>query len=243
MFWNYQKNRESRYTVFLTWQKGFTLLELMLAVTILALVTTVTYMVFSTTTTAWKKGMALSDVLHHGDFVIEQLVMGLRSAYCPEVRGGSVQYGFWTKDNGEGEYATDSICWVKVGSALVGGDCPFVGSPHRVQFSIEQDENGKKGVAIRAWRLQGQTAGKDDELFEADKIKPTFLPSKIIGFNCRTAWQKVNDQIDWEDEWKETNRIPTVVELTFYLEPLQEGETPVELKRAVGIPVAPLSWQ
>ena len=222
--------------------RGFTLLELMLAVSILAAVTTVTYLVFATVITAWKKGMSLSDDLHHGDFVIEQLVMGLRSAYCPEVRGGSVQYGLLTKDEGSGESASDSICWVKVGTALVGSDCPFSGSPHRVKFSVEQDENGNKGVAIRAWRLQGQVVGKDED-FDPDKIPPVFLPSKIIGFNCRTAWQKVNDQIDWQDEWEETNRIPTVVELTFYLEPLHEGESPVELKRAVGIPVAPLSWQ
>lgn len=222
--------------------RGFTLLELMLSVAILAAVTTVTYLVFSTVITAWKKGMTLSEDLHHGDFVIEQLVMGLRSAYCPEVRGGSVQYGLWTKDEGSGESASDSICWVKVGSALVGSDCPFSGSPHRIKFSVEQDENGKRGVAIRAWRLQGQVVGKDEN-FDPDKIPPVFLPSKIIGFNCRTAWQKVNDQIDWKDEWEETNRIPTLVELTFYLEPLKEGESPVELKRAVGIPVAPLSWQ
>lgn len=222
--------------------RGFTLLELMLAVAILGAVTTVTYMVFSTVIIAWKKGMTLSDDLHHGDFVIEQLAMGLRSAYCPEVKGGSVQYGFWTKDQGSGESASDSLCWVKVGSALVGSDCPFSGSPHRIKFSVEQDENGNKGVAIRAWRLQGQVAGKYED-FDPDQIPPVFLPSRIIGFNCRTAWKKENNEIDWEDEWEETNRIPTVVELTFYLDPLHEGESPVELKRAVGIPVAPLSWQ
>jgi len=214
---------------------------MLLAITILAALTTVTYLAFSTITKSWQKGMALSDNLHHGDFVIEQLVMGLRSAYCPEVRGGSAQYGLWTEDNGQGESASDSICWVKVGSALVGRDCPFSGSPHRVKLSVEQNDDGETGIAIRAWRLQGQVSGEED--FDPDTIVPVFLPSKIVGFNCRTAWQKVGDEIDWEDEWKETNRIPTVVELTFYLQPLQEGESPVEIKRAVGIPVAPLSWQ
>jgi len=225
---------------------GITLLEMLLAVTILAALTTVTYLAFSTITKSWKKGLALSDGLHHGDFVIEQLVMALRSSYFPEIKGGSAQYGLQTKDNGDGESASDSICWVKVGSALVGSDCPFSGSPHRVKFSVENDDNGKRGVVIRAWRVQGPVVAKDgiqEKEFDPDKIKPTFLPSTIIGFNVRTAWQKVNDQIDWLDEWKETNKIPTVVELTFYLTPLQEGENPVELKRAVGIPVAPLSWQ
>ena len=35
-----------------------------------------------------------------------------------------------------------------------------------------------------------------------------------------------------------TNHVPRYVELTLYLEPLQEGETPVEMKRCVDIPVA-----
>jgi len=218
---------------------------MLIAVCILAMVTTVTYMVFSTVTTSWKKGMTLSDDLHHGDFVIEQLVMGLRSAYCPDIRGGSAMYGFWSKDSGDGSSANDSISWVKVGSALVGKDCPFAGSPHRVKLSMEQDGNGKEGLAIRAWRIQGQILDKDkdNEQFDPDKIAPVFLPSKIIAFNCREAWQKVGDEIDWKDEWTETNRIPTLIELTFYLEPLKDGESPVEIKRAVGIPVAPLSWQ
>lgn len=243
MFWKYQKTINSGR---IRHRAGFTLLELLLSITIMAAVSAVTFMVFSTVTTAWRKGMALSDGLHHGDFVIEQLVMALRSAYFPEVKGGSVQYGVQTKDNGDGSSASDSICWVKIGSALVGSDCPFSGSPHRVKFSVETDENGNKGVAFRAWRMQGQVVSKDgtqERDFDPETIKPTFLPSTIIGFNVRTAWQKVNDEIDWQDDWKETNRIPTVVELTFYLEPLKEGETPVEIKRAVGIPVAPLSWQ
>jgi len=209
------------------------------------MVTTVTYMVFSTVTMSWKKGIKLCDDLHHGDFVIEQMVMGLRSAYFPDVSGGSPLYGFTSKDNGDGSTALDSISWVKVGSALVGKDCPFAGSPHRVKISIEQDENGKPGVAIRAWRLQGQILDKENEQFDPDKIPPIFLPSKIVAFNCRMAWRKVNDQIDWKDEWigPKTNTLPTLVELTFYMEPLKEGEDPVEIKRAVGIPVAPLSWQ
>ena len=55
-------------------RRGFTLIELLLAVSLLAIVSTLTYMTFSTVTSAWKRGLALADDIHHGDFMMEQMV-------------------------------------------------------------------------------------------------------------------------------------------------------------------------
>ena len=53
--------REGHYTgMFRGPLSAFTLLELVLAVAILAVVSTVTYLTFSTVTTAWKKGIVLT---------------------------------------------------------------------------------------------------------------------------------------------------------------------------------------
>jgi len=93
-------------------------------------------------------------------------------------------------------------------------------------------------VAVRAWRLHGQA-----DTFDPAQLPPVFLSSRVLGFNCRTAYEKKDDEIDWLDDWEETNRLPTVVELTLYLEPLDKDEPPVEVKRVLGIPVAPLSWR
>ena len=49
--------------------------------------------------------------------------------------------------------------------------------------------------------------------------------------------------IEWLDNWEMTNRLPAFVELTLYLEPLEEGGQPVEIKRVVDIPVAHLGWR
>jgi len=219
-------------------ERGFTLLELMLAVGILAVVTTVTYMAFAAVVTAWKRGTALTDALHHGDFVVEQLVMGMRSAYYPDARGGSAVYGFQTEDRGGGLYGADSMSWVKLGYALVGKECPFAGGPHRVKVSLEADDEGREAVAVRAWRVHGQP-----EDFDPDEIEPVFLSARVRGLNCRSAYREVDGEIEWLDEWDDTNRLPTVVEITLYLDPLEEGGEPVEIKRVIGIPVAELSWQ
>jgi len=205
----------------------------MLALTILTVVTAVTYLAFSTATTAWKKGLAMSEELQHGDFVLEQLVMGLRSTYY----AAGTQCGFTLEDHGDSAYASDEISWVKLGSALVGKDCPFQGSPHRVVFAVAPDEEGETAVGVKAWRLRGQP---DD--FDPAEEEPVLLCRGITGFNCRARDPEKPDEVAWTDEWRDTNRIPLAVELTLYLPPLDAGEGPVEVKRIVMIPVASLSW-
>jgi prepilin-type N-terminal cleavage/methylation domain-containing protein len=222
---------------------AFTLLEVLLSVSILAVVSTITYLVFTTVTNCWKRGMAMADGLHHGDFAMEQLVMALRSTYYPDAKGKAQMYGFWLEDTGAGVEAADTISWVKVGHALVGKDCAFGGTPHRVKFTIEPDEEGEMSVVVRAWEVFGQD--EDFDPTDETQVKVVRLSKRVVGFDCRVAYEKIEgtDEIDWLDEWEETNRVPTVAELTLYLAAADEDDEPTEIKRAVGIPVAPLSWR
>ena len=219
-------------------RRGFTLLELMLAVSILAAVTTVTYLTFSTVSQAWQRGLALTESIHHGDFVIEQIVLGLRSSYFPETGGDGSEFGFQHEDGGEGWADADTISWVKIGSALIGKEAPYAGSPHRVKLTLEDDDEGRTAVAVRSWRVKGQP-----EDFDPEEVEPVFLSTRIEGFNCRAAYQIIDDEIDWMDEWEHTNKLPTVVEITLYLEPLEEGGEPVEVRRLLGIRAAVLCWR
>jgi prepilin-type N-terminal cleavage/methylation domain-containing protein len=218
-------------------KEGFTLLEILLAVMILSIVATVTFMTFSAATTAWQRGTTLVDRLHHGDFVMSQLVMALRSAYYPEggIRG---EYGFQHIDNGDGPDAEDEISWVKLGGALIGRNQNYAGTPHRVRFFLADNENGERSAAVVSWRLDGQT---DD--FDPDELPSVYLSSRIKGFNCRAAWTLDEEgEIDWEDEWKETNRIPSMVEITLFIDPVVKNDPPVEMKRIVGLRVAEVAW-
>lgn len=217
---------------------GFTLLEVLMAVTIFGLISVVIVGALTAVSLSWRKGTQLSDQLSHADFVVEQVVMGLRSAYYPN-GGVAPAYGFNMEDEGMGEGASDSMSWVKIGGSLVGADCPFAGTPHRVQFYCDTSRKAG-GAMVRAWRLQDQIENFDPE----QDVIPTPLSNRIKGFNVR-CFEKYMDsgEIEWLDEWKETNRLPRKVEITLYLEPSTEGGEPVEIKRIVDIPVAPLSWQ
>jgi hypothetical protein len=211
----------------------------MLALAILVVVFGVTYFTFSTVAIAWRRGTALTDGLHHADFVLEQLAMALRSAYYPDA-GISPDYGFRLEDNGDGEHSSDVISWVKLGHSLVGKDCPFAGAPHRVEFAVVDGDKGERVAAVRAWRLLGQV-----EDFESDDVEPEFISRGVRGFNCRPLDPQSDpreEEIEWLEEWEDTNRVPTSVELTLYMDPLAEGEDAVEIKRIVEIPVALLSW-
>jgi prepilin-type N-terminal cleavage/methylation domain-containing protein len=217
---------------------GFTLLEILLAVTILGVISMVTFMTFSAAVSAWQKGIKMADDLNHGDFVMDQLVMGLRSAYYPERNGA--EYGFWHEDDGDGPGAHDEISWVKLGGALVGRGSRFSETPHRVKFFIGEDEDGDEAAGVKAWRLQGQV-----EDFDPDEVEPVYLSKHVTGFNCRMAYELDDDgEIDWLDEWEDelTNKIPTVVELTLYMDPPREGDDPVEMKRVVGLRLGVLCW-
>lgn len=215
-------------------RRGFTLLEILLAVSLLAVTATITFMTFSAATTAWQRGTALVDRLHHGDFVMHQLMLGLRSAYYTRQ-----EHGFYQINTGSGENAEDEISWVKLGGALVGHEERFAETPHRVRFFVGSTADGETGAMMASWRLAGQM-----EDFDPDAVETKLLSPRVVGFSCRTAWEYDDqDEIAWLDEWEETNRVPVLVEVTLFLEPIEEGDKPLEMKRIAPIRAAVQSWR
>jgi prepilin-type N-terminal cleavage/methylation domain-containing protein len=224
-----------------TVRRGFTMVELLVSVVILGLITSVTYGIFSAVTKAWQRGMALSDEMQHGDFVMEQLVMGLRSSYYRDAgKGLDVRFGFWLEDQGNGPSANDTISWVKIGPSLIGRGTEQSKGPHRVKFQLVDDPNtDESAAAITVWSPDEYLQPDD---FDPDMLEPTLLATGIVGFDCRVSTNVDESEIIWEGEWEETNSIPRLVELTLYLKPLQSGEEPVAMKRCVEIPVGKQFW-
>jgi hypothetical protein len=135
------------------------------------------------------------------------------------------------------------ISWVKEGPELVGEDAGMTRSFHRIRFNVQRDRvQGVIGAAITAW---GDEYLQPEE-FDPEDLKPVFLSSRIVGFNCRVATNSMDsEQLSWMDAWdqeiggtdNQSNHIPRYIELTLYLEPLQEGEEPVAMKRCVDVPL------
>jgi len=208
------------------------------AVTLMTVAVGMVCVVFGTVTASWRRSSAAAEDMHHGDFVLEQLGMGLRSAYFPDTGGKEKDYGFWLENIGSGESAADSISWVKQGSALSESNSPSVAGPHRVQFSLETDENGDSGAAVRFWRPYAMPAD-----FDPAKLRPKIISRRVVAFDCRVATNMNDGEWEWQDDWKDddTNCLPQAVELRVYLTPLDKDRPPFEMKRYVEIPVWHLS--
>lgn len=206
-------------------QSGFTLLELMVAVVLLVTAMTMIVGTFNAVIKAWRRGGELLQGLHHGDFVLDQLVSGLRSAAffdtAPE------KYGFHLEDQSNGPYDNDVISWVTSGTAFMPKDSPLAKGLHRLEVTVENNDEGEPAVAVRAY----PHLADEEELDEAD---PWYISTEVKGLNCR-VYDK--EEEDWIDEWEFSNAVPRLVEITIFLDPLEEYGDPVELKRVVEIPL------
>jgi len=203
-------------------QRGFTLIEVLCAVAILATAMSVILGTFTVTVRAWERGEEALEDLHHGDYVMEQLVSAMRSAAWFGTSPG--KYGFHLEDRGE----NDMISWVTSGTAFLPQESELAHGLHRLTVSIEDNEDGDRAVAIRSFPHLAD--------LEDDETEPWFVSSVVNGLNCRIY--NIDDE-DWEDDWEDTNAIPSIVEITLFMDPLEDGGDPVTIKRMVQIPVAP----
>jgi prepilin-type N-terminal cleavage/methylation domain-containing protein len=216
---------------------GFTLLELLVAIAIFALIGSVTFALMASVSKAWERGTALSEDLHAGDYVIDQVIDGLLSA-----RYRDKTDGLHLEDKGNGPGAMDSISWVKEGPALVGEDSNLAKTYHRIRFFIGKDKHGKPGATYTAW---GDEYLQPDD-FDPDSLTPELLSDRVVGFNCRVATNNFEmSQLHWLDKWDEdiagdnqSNHVPRFIEITLYLKPLSEGDPPLEMRRMADIPMA-----
>ena len=124
-------------------RRGFTLVEILLAVLLLGVVTVVTMMTFNAVTHGWQASTDYLDKMQRTDFALNQVVSGLRSLYYPHNGEQSYDYGFYLYNNGEGENPRDSdvIEWSKRGSAIIGSKSAAADTVHRVQLMVLEEGN------------------------------------------------------------------------------------------------------
>jgi|GEM_PF-578955 len=194
---------------------GFTLIEILVATTILASCFVLVAGSFSNVIKAKMQGEKMLESLHHGDFTIEQIAAAMRSAaffaHTPE------KFAFWHEDDGE----EDIISWVTYSTAFMPDfrdteeqlrHLKF--GLHRIMLSVEEDQEGRKGLAVRA-----APHLFDDEDFDIEEVEPWFVSYKVAGLDVRVYDEFSNE---WEDEWEYERAIPHFVELNVILSPPDE---------------------
>ena len=217
-------------------RRAFTLIEILLAAVLLAILTSLTMMTFNSVTHGWQVSTDYLDKMQRTDFALNQVVSGLRSLYYPHGGEQSYDYGFYLTDNGNGEDPdrSDVIEWSKRGSAIVGTKSAAADTVHRVQLMVLEEGNHDYIDPIEVTGLYARHCPdvtlrpKDnrddiDFTFANDEMyQPVLVADGIVGFNCRVlpTDEKVEAEHDeslFEDTWDTSNAVPYKVELTFYL--------------------------
>ena len=206
---------------------AFTFLELLVALAILVSAFAIVFTVFTSTLNAWQRGSEVLARLHHGDHVMDQLVQALRSTAFFDSRPDLYEFRL-EKRQADGQPA-DLMSWVTSSAAFMPLDTPYAHGVHRLIVTVDRAGSGDYGVAVRA---VSHLSEEEDE--ESD---PWLVSTRVKGLRCRIFDPEAED---WVDEWEREQAIPSLLEITLYLEPEEQGGAPVRMQRIVTIPVAPV---
>ncbi len=216
------------YALTLKPRRAFTLLEILISMVILSIALTLAWQTFSAATRAWTGGRKLMDTMHHGDFVLSELSAALRSMAFFE--SAPEKYGFRMDNNptGSGEH---SISWVTASPAFIPRGDRFETGLHRIEVGAGTDEEGAEGLTVTVW------SHLTDEEGEFEK-KSWFITDTINGLSCR-VYDDHPDEERWRNEWEHTNKIPGLIEITLYADPIKKQDDPVEFRQLIEIPLGP----
>lgn len=222
-------------------RSAFTMVELIVAVLISAVMTTFAVMTFNAVSSAWNSSAEYMDRIQRSDYALNQVISGLRSMYYPHNGEQDAKYGFVLTDNGDGKDpdSSDVIEWAKTGPQIVGGLDSAADTVHRVQLMVLEEGNSDFKETVQVTGLYARmcpdpalrpnaekdSSGKDYSLANSDIYQPVLVVDGISGMNCRVmkSPDKVksknakNDETLFDDEWAESNAVPYKVELTFWV--------------------------
>lgn len=237
-------------------RRGFTMLELLMAVMLLGMMSVVSIITYRAVTNGWRVSREYMDTLQRTDYALDQLVSGLKCAYYPHSGEQSYDYGFQLFDNGDGDSPRDSdiIEWTKKGPALVGGSATGDAS-HRIQVMVLEEGDSSWGERIEKTGLYARVkpmakvmpsstshAREDEFSFANEELyRPILIAKDVDGFNCRVQptapeaveSQKKEEKEAFEDEFSASNAVPYKVQLTFYV----QKEDPEYASRRQRIPI------
>ena len=84
-------------------RRAFTMIELLLAVMLVGVLTTICVFTFNSVSRGWQISTDYMDKMQRTDFALNQVISGLRSMYYPHDRSQDDRYGFTLTNNGDGD--------------------------------------------------------------------------------------------------------------------------------------------
>ena len=230
-------------------RRGFTMVEMLLSIMILAIMTIVSTMVFHTVVRNWTLATEMADNMQRVDYITAQVAYALRSAYFPTSGQASNADGFMLLDENERNEPelSDVITWTKLGPSIVGRNSRFAHSPHRVTLFVrsEKDADEEHPAGLIA-QVIGEEKFRPEDFDEDDETNWDWflLGPQVQGFNCRVLDKDEpfkSGMANWQDTWDNSNCIPRRVQLTFWMKPIDDDKDPYPIVRVLEIPLWDIS--
>jgi type II secretion system protein J len=201
---------------------GFTLLEVMLAVTIFAIVITAVYGIWSVSLQAWRRGENAAAMFQRQRIVLESL---------SELTKSAVYFGsnpsMYHLSGRHDENAGDLISFVTASDALLPPSEMSIAGMRRVTIWLAKDQLDRPVLAIaNAPAL---------EIEDAPPLPSHVLSTDVSGFSVR-YWHA--SMSEWRDDWQEDNSIPDAIEFTVTFGGTGDGEPPMAVTRSIEFPIA-----
>jgi prepilin-type N-terminal cleavage/methylation domain-containing protein len=204
-------------------REAFTLLEIMLAVTILAIVVTAVYSTWSAALTAWKRGTDVTDTFQRQRIVLDTL---------SELTKSAVFYGakpeLYAIKGTHSDVKGDTISFVTGSDVLLPPAEGFVAGMRRVSISLAQDRDGNVFLGIsNAPALQDTETEKPPEVH--------VLSADVTGFGVRYLDPRSSA---WVDAWEEQTVTPAALSFTVTFRGGDAGTPAVSVMREMELPAA-----
>ncbi len=209
-------------------RKGFTLLELMVAIVIMVIAMAIAFQAFGGIVRAWKRGTEVANGLKHGDYTIHQLVVALDSTIY--FSNSQKTYAFTVEKDSMGGYPADHLSFVTASSAFIPANSFYIRGPHRINLFINTDDRGDPALFILPMPAIANPEDFEED-FDAD---PILVSRRVCGLEI-LFWDAENE--DWTDEWEQENAVPERIQVTVYVAADDENEDPMPFTRVIDIPV------
>jgi prepilin-type N-terminal cleavage/methylation domain-containing protein len=221
-------NSPARQRIWRRAPHGFTLMEVLLAVTILSLVMTVVYSTWHTAFAAWKRGQDTMETFQRQRVVMETLAELVKSIVFYGSQSELYQI-IGEHQPGLG----DSISFVTASDvSLPPGDTLAAGM-RRVKLFMARDQSGAPVLAI-----SNQPALEPEETDYTPAAH--VLSTEVSGFFVR--YRDPRDGV-WREKWAEPTVVPAAVEFTLVFGHERGRVPPVVVTRAIEIPMAQYATQ
>lgn len=210
--------------------RGFTLLELIVAMVLFTIVMSAAYALFDSTQDLSSGAGKVSEMQQEARFTLETLRRDLQGTIS--IQSDATVYQFLGTDNGSEEEPLDEIQFLAVNRDTLYAEAPESDIAFTRYYVIDEEEStGQEGlVRIKNTDLLSMTTVQEEEE-EAEEIGPNVV---LVNF-------RYHDGNDWQESWNSSLSLslPRAIEVTIHIRvPDSEEEETMEFSSRIFLPVA-----